>query len=199
MTCLHIALKEWSTAIDAIEVSKTILLFRKGGIHEPRPGFQVQLGATLLFPTFSHQSSACLKPEWARLASSSQSVRLKLWAEVTDWFILRDPGLIPTLSPFHVWTDAFLEQRLAWKPERPLYVVLCRFYQLRPALPLPDLPQSGGCRSWLNLEPPITVEATVPLVSEANYRRQCLRIQRLMQSGVDQVLSGSDPPLEKCD
>jgi len=48
------ALKEWAVAVDALEQGKTIMLLRKGGIHEQGGRFVAQ-NQILLYPTHEHQ------------------------------------------------------------------------------------------------------------------------------------------------
>ena len=55
-TTLH-ALKEWAVAVNALESGKTIMLLRKGGIHERGGRFQVAHEQVLLYPTYEHQQA----------------------------------------------------------------------------------------------------------------------------------------------
>ena len=55
-TSFH-ALKEWAVAIKALEAGKTIMLLRKGGIHERGGCFHVPQREVLLYPTYEHQQA----------------------------------------------------------------------------------------------------------------------------------------------
>jgi len=53
------ALKEWAVAVDALEQGKTIMLLRKGGIHEQGGRFKVAHNQILLYPLMSINSLSC--------------------------------------------------------------------------------------------------------------------------------------------
>jgi hypothetical protein len=55
LTTTSHALKEWAVAVNALESGKTIMLPRKGGIHEQSGRFQVAHEQILLYPTYEHQ------------------------------------------------------------------------------------------------------------------------------------------------
>ena len=59
---MRVAFKEWEIVVDALGRGEQILLLRKGGIHEPRGGFQVEHQRFFLFPTRYHQQRECVIP-----------------------------------------------------------------------------------------------------------------------------------------
>jgi len=59
------ALKEWAAAVDALEQGKTIMLLRKGGIHEQGGRFKVAQNQILLYPTHEHQQPFLLRHDYA--------------------------------------------------------------------------------------------------------------------------------------
>jgi hypothetical protein len=59
------ALKEWAVATRALEQGNTVLLLRKGGIHERGGVFTVAQSQVLLYPTYEHQKPHLLKAEYA--------------------------------------------------------------------------------------------------------------------------------------
>ncbi len=139
------ALKEWAAAVAALGRGDTIVLLRKGGIREP--GFDLAARQILLYPTHSHQDSQWLKPEFAARAADPPTVTC--WAEVVGDLTLTGPSQVAALWPFHIWTEAFIERRLAWQPERPLQLLLLRAYALTAPVELAARPR--GCRSWFEL------------------------------------------------
>ena len=164
------ALKEWAAAIAALGRGDTIVLLRKGGIQERE--FCLSERRVLLYPTQSHQDASDLKPAYAPLAdranaSGANTPTINYWAEVTHCLTPAFPDCLQALHSFHIWTEAFVRQRLAWKPERPLQVLLLQAYQLPKPLALPERPR--GCRSWFAAEfvtnwqsPPTTMPAMAP-------------------------------------
>ena len=58
------ALKEWATVVNALENGDQTVLLRKGGILEDSSGFVVENEKFFLFPTFEHQETRHLKPQF---------------------------------------------------------------------------------------------------------------------------------------
>ena len=57
-------LKEWATVVKALEYGKQTVILRKGGILETASGFRVESKKFLLFPTWEHQETKHVKPEY---------------------------------------------------------------------------------------------------------------------------------------
>ncbi|WP_413198607.1 DUF1802 family protein [Nostoc piscinale] len=169
------ALKEWSVAINALETAKTIMLLRKGGIHEQNGGFQVAHEQVLLYPTFEHQQPFLLKSEYANLVCPvtpgwhPETIRIGSWAEITDILPISEESTVNALLPFHIWNEYFISDRLKWKPRQPLYVLLLRTYKLPKVQEIPYLPKYGGCKSWIDLAQPIDIAGAAPVFSDADY------------------------------
>ncbi len=172
------ALKEWATAVNALEQGKTILLLRKGGIREENKRFQVDQSRVLLHPTYEHQKPELLKPEYANQVTPVASgwhpdqVRIGSWAEITDILLLGYEPAIQALLPFHIWNEQFVRDRLQWKPRQPVYVLLLRTYQLSTPQMITYRPEYGGCKSWIELGEPVTITDAVPVLSDAEYVKQ---------------------------
>ncbi|BAY31145.1 hypothetical protein NIES2107_29990 [Nostoc carneum NIES-2107] len=175
-TTFH-ALKEWAVAIDALENGNTIMLLRKGGIHEQNGLFQVAHHQVLLYPTFEHQQTFLLKSEYANLVCPvtsgwhPETVRIGSWAEITDILPVRDESTVNKLLPFHIWNEHFISDRLKWKARQPLYILLLRTYKLAQIQEIPYLSQYGGCKSWIDLAQPIDISAAEPVLSESRYQQ----------------------------
>jgi hypothetical protein len=169
------ALKEWAVAVNALESGKTIMLLRKGGIHERGGRFKVAHQQVLLYPTSEHQQPFLLKPEYANLVCSvtpgwhPETVNIGSWAEITDILAVSDESVVNALLPFHIWNEHFQRERLKWKPLEPLYILLLRTYKLPAAPSIPYLPKYGGCKSWIDLTQEISLEGAEPILSEQNY------------------------------
>ena len=127
---MNTALKEWSAVIAALDRGTQILLLRKGGIVEAKRGFEPRYAEFLLFPTFEHQHARYLKPGCSELlgdmaAPSEGSVYISHLARVTD--VLQAPQSLPellSLADRHVWNEDFIRQRISYRPDLPLYVLL---------------------------------------------------------------------------
>jgi hypothetical protein len=180
------ALKEWAVAVDALEQGKTIVLLRKGGIHEQNGRFKVAHDRTLLYPTYEHQQPLLLKPDYASqvapVASGwhPETVRVGSWAEITNILPVSEQLVVEALLPFHIWNEQFISDRLKWKPRQPLYILLLRVYKLTTAQIIPYRSEYGGCKSWIDLVEPISLADTVPVLNDAAYTQMVAEIRGIV-------------------
>jgi hypothetical protein len=181
MKLIH-ALKEWAIAVDALEHGKIILLLRKGGIHEQGKTFTVTHNPILLYPTYEHQKTELLKPAYATQVQPVSSgwhpamVRIGAWAQITNIFRVSEEPIVTALLPYHIWNHQFAQERFGWKPRQPLYVLLLRTYKLLQAKEIPYRAEYGGCKSWIDLAEPISLEKSLPVLSDIDYSKQVTEI-----------------------
>lgn len=168
---MHIALKEWSAVIAALDRGMQIFLLRKGGIVEARRGFEPRHAEFLLFPTFEHQHARSLKPEYAELlgdgAPARGLVRITHFARATD--VLRAPPAAQALGDSHVWNQEFLGQRYAYRPDLPLCLLVVRVYRLARPSGIPLRSSYAGCKSWVHLSEEIPTAASEPVLEDAEF------------------------------
>lgn len=168
---MHIALKEWSAVIAALDRGTQIFLLRKGGIVEARRGFEPRHAEFLLFPTFEHQHSRYLRPEYVDLLEHGTAlvdrVRITHLARVTD--VLRAPAPAQVLADCHVWNEEFLRQRYEYRPDLPLFLLVVRAYRLARGYDIPLRPVYAGCKSWVHLSEEIPAAASEPVIKDAEF------------------------------
>jgi len=181
------ALKEWAVTIRALDRGQQILLLRKGGISEERKEFLVEHEEFYLYPTYEHQREDLLKPAYhddlrATLGESPgpSEVVVTNWARVAEVHTLTEPEVVDALSPFYIWTTSYAQERLHWRPRKPLHVLLVRVYRLVEPVRLPVRPEYGGCKSWLDLDP-LPERARVPVLSDAAFATQAEAVRRVLQ------------------
>jgi hypothetical protein len=179
-----VAFKEWAVTVRALATGQQIVLVRKGGIREEGREFRVEEPRFLLYPTYEHQRADLLQPPYradldAVLAAPppSGSVRLDHWAEVTDVYETLEAAEVEALAPHFIWTTGYAEERLRWRPKKPLYVLLLRVYRLAETHDVPVLPSYLGCKSWVELEQPISLEGLTPTLDDAAYAARRAAIQ----------------------
>lgn len=174
-----IALKEWASAIRALEQGSQILLMRKGGIIEETRSFELKENAFYLYPTYEHQRAELLKTDHRHLVHESlqdwspeqKTASIRLYAEVTDDLEIHDQEQLNRLYDHHIWTDSFAEERLRWKKKNPLHVLLLRVYILERPVDIPIEEQYIGCKSWISIPSgPVTSEIT-PVLDAAEFER----------------------------
>jgi len=181
----HAALKEWAVAVDALECGKTIMLLRKGGIHEQNGHFKVAHAQILLYPTHEHQQPFLLKPEYAEQVTPvtsgwhPEAIRIGSWAEITDILPVSDETIVKALLPFQIWNQQFISDRLKWKPRQPLYILLLRTYKLAQEQMIPYRSEYGGCKSWIDLAEPISIEDTQPVLNNTAYTDLAAKIREI--------------------
>jgi hypothetical protein len=186
LTTTSHALKEWAVAINALEHGQTIMLLRKGGIHEKNGRFQVAHEQILLYPTYEHQQACMLKAEYASFVSPVTSgwhpemVPISSWATITDILPVSDESIVNALFPFHIWNEHFISDRLKWKPRQAMYILLLRTYKLPQVVEIPYLHEYGGCKSWIDLAPTIPIQDTNAVLSDAHYTQLAHEIRSVI-------------------
>lgn len=186
LTTTHAALKEWAVAVDALECGKTIMLLRKGGIHEQNGRFKVAHSQILLYPTHEHQQPYLLKPEYAEQVTPitsgwhPETIRIGSWAEVTDILPVSDETIVKALLPFQIWNQQFISDRLKWKPRQPLYILLLRTYKLAQVQMIPYCSEYGGCKSWIELAEPVSLDDTQPVLNNTTYADLVAEIRQII-------------------
>ena len=184
------ALKEWAVAVDALLAGETIMLLRKGGIREEGKHFRVAHTEVLLYPTYEHQEPALLKPAYQGLVQRvpsgwhPETVRIGGWARITEILQVSDAPVVEALLPYHIWNERFAAERFGWKPRHPLYVLLLRAYRLPKPRTIPYVAAYGGCRSWIDLLEPVSLDGMVPAIPDLEYARQAGEIRGIIAAAV---------------
>lgn len=175
---MNVALKEWDAVARAMQSGAHHVLLRKGGIADPRQEFRLEHTRFWIFPTFEHQTPALIAPAHQRFyedsvrnAPAAGTLRFECWAEVERVRAVTDLSQLQSFAAFHIWSDEYLKQRLAYKPEKPLYLCLVRSHRLNRPLPLPDLPRYAGCRSWVPLDNELETRDSQPALPDSEWNR----------------------------
>lgn len=173
----QIALKEWAVTVQALAQGQQILLLRKGGIHESGQDFRVIHREFLLYPTYEHQRADLLKPAHrpalGRLLADhpqSDTITFTHLAQAEEVIEVEAQERVDDLSPHHIWTDAYAQSRLRWKPMLPLSILLLRVYRLEQPATVPYLKEYGGCTSWVEIMPRINLGRLSPVVTGADFQ-----------------------------
>lgn len=178
------ALKEWAIAVDALTTGKTIMLLRKGGIREA--SFRVKYPLVWLYPTYEHQKPNLLKPEYANQVTPVESgwhpqqVVIKSCAKITNVLPIENQAQIAALQPYQIWNDQMVSDRLKWKPQQPLMVLLLRVFRLASWQTIPYNDSYGGCKSWIELTEPIIADSLTPAINTEEYERLVQKIISLI-------------------
>jgi len=151
------ALKEWATVVKGLEEGIQTVILRKGGILETASGFNIETKKFFLFPTWEHQETKHMKPEFHNFLNEVLEKKpnegfnkICSYAEVLYEKDIESSETINQLSSFHVWSDSYIQERKNWMPEKPMKAVFLKTMKI-PEFDLPLEPEFSGCKSWIEL------------------------------------------------
>ena len=181
------AFKEWAAVVQALARGEQSLILRKGGIAEEDGEFRLEHRRFWLFPIYLHQNRVKLKADaWPLLDQALAQrppdglVRLTHFAEVTGVYDAHDVAGVLRLDPLHVWTEAAVTARFAYR--RPgLLVLPVRVYQAAETFELPETPYYAGCKSWVELAQALPTAGAVPVLDDDAYRDAQRTLELLLQ------------------
>lgn len=186
---LSVALKEWHLLIRALLDGRQALLLRKGGILESENQFALEHPCFLFFPTFIHQDPRMVKPEFRAGLKSVREEPSKIeicgWGEVARIFELaphHGRQRLDQLSDLYIWDAPLLDMRFAYRPEKPLYLVLVRAYSLPAPVVIDNTLEYAGCKSWVPLTQEIPTAGSEPALPEQKMQGLLERITRTIQT-----------------
>lgn len=174
----HIAFKEWAIVVETLAAGEQSLLLRKGGIREERGQFHVDHGEFWLFPTQYHEAERSIipskRPALRALAASAESdfVSITHYATVDTVVPITDPELLPRLQGRHIWAEQVLRDRFAFGRQPGLHALVVRVYQRPSPARLPLRATYGGCKSWIELETPLSTDGLTPVLGETDFAAQ---------------------------
>jgi hypothetical protein len=175
---LQHALKEWAAICKALALGKQLVILRKGGIDEASGSFTLDHKRFWLYPTYVHQELEGIHPDaehcfhLSLLGKPSEGqVRLTHFASVTAVYELHDMVGVYKLQPFHCWSQSAVESRFNYG--RPgLHALVVRVYRSQRMHELPETPAYLGCKSWVELDRPLSTDGAVPVVTDAVFEAQ---------------------------
>ena len=183
-TCTAQALKEWAAVCAALREGKQVFLLRKGGIHERCGEFSVEHDAFFLYPTWEHQKKQMLRASMrAAIADTltrppnGAALRIDTFAEVEEIRQIQNSDALFQIKDEHVWNEAYLQMRVDYKPENPLYLLILRAYRMVQPVDLQELPRYAGCRSWVRLEEELSTNAVEPALSDQAFAKKLRQLQ----------------------
>jgi len=155
-----IALKEWAVAVRAMEMGRQNIVFRKGGISEPEGDFKLTHNEFLLYPAREHQKPEYLKPDYLSLLKQVQDeqvghlIEIRSRAIVSKIQLIHDEVEAQAYYNQHVWNQSFIQMRLDYKPDRPLYAIELALTLLPQPISFIETTEQAGCKSWVEIKMP---------------------------------------------
>ena len=184
----NVALKEWAVAVKALREGRQVLLVRKGGIREETRDFRIQAREFLLFPTYEHQQRELLQPEFVPdleevlgIHHDAGRVIIDTWAQLTELFEVTEPWQVEAVAPHYCWSQRYAEERLRWRPRKPLLIMAVRVYLLAEPRDVESLPEYGGCKSWLRLAEDVSLAGKTAAMGDAEYATRLAAIRTALE------------------
>ena len=175
----QMALKEWAVTVRAMAQGDQVLLLRKGGIHEAGKDFRVIHRAFLFYPTYLHQKEELLQPahqpalrKMLEQPQHNDRITFSHWAKAEEVLEISDQEKVDDLEAHYIWTTAYAQSRLHWKPMLPLSVLLLRVYKLEQPVTVPYLPEYGGCTSWVEVLSDVSLGRMEPVLEDSEFQRR---------------------------
>ena len=175
----QMALKEWAITVEAMAQGNQILLLRKGGIHETGKDFRVIHREFLFYPTYLHQKEDLLQPshqptlrKMLEQQHNDEKITFSYWAKAEEVLEISDQEKVDDLEPHYIWTTAYAQSKLHWKPMLPLSVLLLRVYKLEKAVTVSYLPEYGGCTSWVEILSNVKLGNLEPVLDDTEFKKR---------------------------
>ena len=175
----QMALKEWAVTVQAMAQGDQVLLLRKGGIHEDGKDFRVIHREFLFYPTYLHQKEELLQPahqpalrKMLEQPQHNDRITFSHWAKAEEVLEISDQEKVDDLEAHYIWTTAYAQSRLHWKPMLPLSVLLLRVHKLEQPVTVPYLPEYGGCTSWVEVLSDVSLGRMEPVLEDSEFQRR---------------------------
>ena len=182
---MQIAFKEWSVVVEALGRGEQIVVLRKGGIAEGRGGFRAEHERFWLFPTRFHQQADGVVNE-ARAEFEDfvwpldDVLRIEFCAEVREARRLDSLEQAQRLAGQHIWREEIVAERFDWGRDAGIYAMAVRVRRLAEPVELPMLESYGGCKSWVELEPPMEFTSTERVLAEADFEMKLRKFREAL-------------------
>jgi hypothetical protein len=181
------AFKEWVIVVDALLRGEQIVIFRKGGLHEGRGGFQIEHPRFWLFSTLFHQQRdsviPCAQARFDELAPNFPGpdvLRLEAFAHIVAWRQLDQLENARRLQGQHIWRDEVIAERFDWGRSKQIHALAVRVFRLAKAVEFPMRASYGGCKSWIELEEEVAIADAHPALDDAAFAEKLEEFQNAL-------------------
>jgi len=174
----NIAFKEWAVVVDALGHGEQIVILRKGGIREDSGQFHVDHQEFWLFPTQYHEVERSVIPSKRpglrdiAAVAPKDTVNIEYYAAVDAIVQITDAEVLKRLQGRHIWTEQTLQERFQFGRSPGLHALLVRVYRRAAPERVALCERYGGCRSWVELEGPLSTESLTPALPDVEYKAQ---------------------------
>lgn len=139
-------------------------------------------------PTWEHQNSRLLKPEYvAHLEHLQQTghdptqIVIDSYAIVTAIHHAKNEAQVQAVAHECLWNNTYIKERFDFNPYDPLYLLILRVYRLPQAQCLPMLPDYGGCKSWVTLDRQLDLTGATPAIPDSEFQTRSNAVVKTLE------------------
>ena len=92
------------------------------------------------------------------------------FARAEEVLEVSDQERVDGLEPHYIWTTAYAQSRLRWKPMLPLSILLLRVYKMETPVTAPCLPEYSGCTSWVEILNDVPLGKMEPVLKDEEFQ-----------------------------
>jgi hypothetical protein len=181
-----IAFKEWASVCEALLAGRQTIILRKGGISEGSAAgvFVPEHLEFWLYPTWVHQAEQGVR-ERAEGAGSTPSmapdgsVPIEALVRVDLIGYVESERVLPALESHHILTAETVLKRFHYRTPG-LWVLGARVWRQEPAYSIAATPEHAGCKTWVELEVPLSTRGVVPVLHDERWAECRHRLQAIL-------------------
>lgn len=169
------ALKEWDVVCEALGCGRQVVVVRKGGIAEGRSGLTFRHDEFALLPTFFHQQTERIVPDFdfsvrtGEETGGHDSVEIRHAATLVWHRTVEDRAVLAKLQSYHILTPEEVGARFDQGSAPGVQVALLRVYRIDPPCRVPWNKSFGGCRSWAEMDVDLGSRTLVSVLSDERF------------------------------
>jgi hypothetical protein len=107
-------------------------------------------------------------------------LRIEFGAEVVEARRLDSLAQAQRLAGQHIWREEIIAERFDWGRDAGIYAMALRVRRLAAPVELPMLESYGGCKSWVELEPPMEFSGAEPVLADADFEMKLREFQEAL-------------------
>jgi hypothetical protein len=177
------AFKEWAVVVSALATGRQIIILRKGGISEGRGGFTMDHPEFWLFPTLFHQQNDMViggQEDIVSIRTDESSIPIQFFARVESWKRIDSLDEALSLAGQHVWKESVIRERFDWSRRKDIHALAVRVYALPRPVIIPDSESYGGCRSWIQLDEPVSTDPATPVLNDRDFESRLGQFEKAL-------------------
>lgn len=179
------ALKEWDVVCEALGCGRQVVVIRKGGISEDGGGLTFRQGEFALLPTFFHQQTERVVPDFECAVREGGGEGGREWVEIRHaatlvWHrTVSDRAVLARLRAYHILTDEEVGARFEQRPHPGVQVALLRVFRVEPPCRVAWQESFGGCRSWAEMDADLDSRTLVSVLSDERFEEIAAELREL--------------------